>query len=560
MSKQTSTIEKQPIMNADWLRTTRVYRKKRHYSDAELIYLIIGKKDKKFTRKSFDNVFNLKAVENTEKLSVERIDRVLRYPEHPLPSDVEGRDIWEQADSLVRSELPDELREPLVYLIGRIMIDNAPKLLGNWDMRKKTDRHAKSSTQVKEPDPISAALVTLNTFMEISGQQMWIDTFNDEDIWSDYAAWPLTMWDNVSTRYDGAIVSEWEKFLLKLRCKINLLHSSSLVELCGNLSKRKQRINLSQRYMRDTLGRVDRVSTNLPFLLVERVLPSIARMGLQYRMVLSPVKMKVIWSPGTVDRFKLNDIEVKDVDYFSSYRFATLHLESNESDGPPHKQIPIDTIQVVVEKETLSLRFDMFNEDTGNWNLRAMTHEDKKSRWLFKESPKPKKERIIPTQREIDTLSIFWSHRGNPQSNNRLMQGMGVPRSVQESSLKQLFKRKLLSVMYHPIEDYIGIPDGVFVVAYNLSTQELDRYREWLLRNTPCVRLLESQSVGNLIGIVRLPLFGTGVWIGRLLHELADFTDRTIVQPIDRHFSYKMTVLNRVYNPEIPSWIDPWNL
>ncbi|MGY5853359.1 MAG: hypothetical protein RTU92_07340, partial [Candidatus Thorarchaeota archaeon] len=297
----------------------------------------------------------------------------------------------------------------------------------------------------------------------------------------------------------------------------------------------------------------------------ETFMPSFEMLGLRYRFVLSPLKRKNLWSSGVIDRIVLRSTESQKEDLSTStpYRAMTIHLEPEKSPGPEISQLPKNAFEVVAAKETLSFRLDMYNKNQGNWTFgepsKKLENRRQQKLSLLLTSPSSSKKPVVPTQRSIDILSILWTHRGNIQGNNRIIQAMGVGKSVQDYSISMLFKKKYLSVMYHPVLDFVGLPEGVLVIISDLTAHRLEMCREWLLSNTPYIHMIENPDDGCLVAFARLPLFESGSWTGLLLHDLADFGSH-IVQPIERHITYRLTALNRIYNPETQAWSDPWSL
>ena len=138
---------------------------------------------------------------------------------------------------------------------------------------------------------------------------------------------------------------------------------------------------------------------------------------------------------------------------------------------------------------------------------------------------------------------------------------MGLTKSSYNHALRYMFKNKLLGVMYHPNQSYIGLPDGVFISITETSKAKKERVKAWLLNQAPYTRIFDGDVENGLFAIVRLPLFATSAWIGFLLQQknkgVLKGIDEFNIQPITRLTPYKLTVLSRIYTDR-KSWLDPW--
>ncbi|MGY5851989.1 MAG: hypothetical protein RTU92_00310, partial [Candidatus Thorarchaeota archaeon] len=162
---------KKPV---DWLHNSRKLRRKRPYRDMELIKLIMGQRETRFTKKRFDKIFNLTSIENQERLDAERFDRALQFTE--LRPYIEGNNLSEQIDSLVRTDIPSDLREPLIHVLCRIVLGNVPVLMGNWDVGEFPPTRKGTNVRTRKLDIFSAALLSLNSMMDLTEQKLWIET------------------------------------------------------------------------------------------------------------------------------------------------------------------------------------------------------------------------------------------------------------------------------------------------------------------------------------------------------------------------------------------------
>ena len=585
-NKRPFQTDKKPI---EWLRETRRHTRDRPLSDTELMQYLIGERDYDFNIKKFEDAFNLQPLE-IGTIHGSTFDRVFGFPERTGLTD---RDIHpdEIAEKIVapnemiigqrleqeRLELEKIEREKMKPSWSRLSqreknkqerkiselerLDRIVRIISYLFKRIVYQRVPKYKQGEYAIDVLSEAILGINSLMELMNKSVWLETLWNEDLWQE----DIPIWDRISILADGANIYPYEEYFAKLRSKINILENEHVREICKAKHDPFSRIDQNKKEI-DIRGITDYQISNI---FSERFVPVFPNLNLKYRIIINP-HQKVVWSPGVCEKFELAKLDSEE--HLESqqvqYDNITIHMEPIQSVGPNDRELPRITQggckQIPCRNETVSINTDRFDKDNISLNLWFPKTSKKKSvssRHILFETKSYLTEKSTLSQRRIEVLSILWAHQGGRDDNNRFLGIMGLTKSSYNHALRYMFKNKLLGVMYHPNQNYIGLPDGVFISITGTSKAKKERVKAWLLNEAPYTRIFDDDKETGLFAIVRLPLFATSAWVGFLLQQKNEGVlkgiDEFNIQPITRLTPYRLTALSRIYTNR-KSWLDPW--
>ena len=586
MNKRPFQTDEKPI---EWLGKTRRHTRDRPLSDTELIQVLIGERDYDFNIEKFEAAFKLHPLQ-IETIHGGTFDRVFGFPErtgltdreiHPdeiaekivAPNEmIIGQRLEQERLKLEKierekmkpswshlSEREQNKRERKISELERL--DRIVKIISYLFKRIVYQRVPKYKKGEYDIDVLSEAIVSINSLMELMNKSKWIDILWDDLLWQE----DVPIWDRISILADGASVYPYEEYFAKLRSKINILENRHVREICkvenspfSRATQNKKRIGIK--------GITDFQISNI---FSERFIPVFPNMNLKYRIVINP-HQKVVWSPGVCEKFELIKLDLERFSGLNQLQYdnITIHLEPIQSNGPNDEELPRinqgHCIQIPCENEIVSINMDLFNTDSLVWDLWSPYTSTKKStskNHLLIDTTSLRSKGIYLSQRRIEVLSVLWAHQGGQNDNNRLLGMMGLTRSSYNHALRDLFKDQLLSVFYHPNQNYIGLPDGVFIALTGISKAKAEQIKKWLIQHTPYVRILYSDRNNDFFTTIRLPLFATSAWIGYVLQQrikgILKGINELYIQPIKRLTPYRITALSRIYT-DGRSWLNPW--
>jgi hypothetical protein len=166
----------------------------------------------------------------------------------------------------------------------------------------------------------------------------------------------LTQWNIHALRPDGPSASEHEPMLKMFRGNLNILDHEPVVKICEHLSVSERAGRPSASELEQVTGTKRRMShynlQKMGAVLTERFIPTVSKMGLKYRFIFSKKQKPGVLSDGLVERMILSE---------SNYEGCTVHLEPEDSAGPGD-ELPLDTVELTVDSELLSLRMDLYDK------------------------------------------------------------------------------------------------------------------------------------------------------------------------------------------------------
>jgi hypothetical protein len=469
-------------------------------------------------------------------------------------------------ESLVSEKTLDDVIESLKKTkqsIKKILIQNpsidkalAPEdplsyVIDTWvrslSSEKKSSRRVKDETRQK---------ITSEVMEEIRNRKgAGSDSLDEVDL----QRMTLTQWNIHSLRPDGPSASKHETMLKMFRGNLNILDYEPLVKVCEHLSDYEKAGRPSASEIEQVIKTKRRMShytlQRLGFVLTERFIPSMHKIGLKYRFIFTEKQKPIILSDGHMERMILSE---------SGYEGCTVHLEPENSKGPT-EEMPPNTIQMNVDSELISMRLNLYDKNTGTWNLEpwkpASRRPGRTPSWLLRESEYQKGASYRLTKREVDLIGPILAFRGLRPSRMWMMERMGfVPRTARRY-LRKLLDDKILRLLYTPALEYCGLPEGMLVVGEFKEHRPRESFIDWMTSRIPYVRAFTDKST-NMVAYIRLPPYKTDVVGGVIREKLSGgkkkdrITTRSFTARLRSYKTYQMTVLQRLASDN--GFINPW--
>jgi hypothetical protein len=385
--------------------------------------------------------------------------------------------------------------------------------------------------------------------------------------------------DITNLRPDGPLAMKWQNQLTRLRRFINVLRHPVVRPLCALLSSDNKPRWLKSKDIVKILGIKERTAANIrnhvTLILTERFLPSISALGLRYRYVVNfrskkqlDVTPKILRSEfgshGVIVRMLGFELYRKDEDDKDKvHRLPTdiqVHLEPIDSKSPEFQESE-NKMNILLDSEIISFRLDLFNNTSNSdpWtaNLDAKPTFPKNEPFWIKRDMDLRKATTI-SQRQAELLGVLWAHRGSFDSRQRLIDILGYSKRTVTHALDTLFKKEVLSMMYHPALELSGLPEILMFIIRDAPVKTIRRVKRWFLGTLPYVHLIKSCNGRNLIAFIHMPL---NKWdsANQVREELKTEVDiRELF--IRKKRTYYMTFPFRMYDTENQTWNNPWEV
>ncbi len=416
-------------------------------------------------------------------------------------------------------------------------------------LREKLDLPRKITDETREK--IAAEV------MEEVGSRKGAGSVSIEE--ADLQRMTLTQWNIHALRPDGPSASRHESMLKMFRGNLNLLDYEPLVKVCEYLSdceiagrptapEIERIVGTRRRMSHYTLQRMESV-------LDEKFIPSVARLGLQYRFIFTEKQKPIVVSDGLVERMVLTE---------SSHKGCSVHLEPEKSQGPSDA-LPPNSIQMAVDSELISMRMDLYDKRNKTWNIEpwkpASRSPGRTKFWLLRETQYDKSPITNLTKRQIDIIGPTLTFSGLRSSRMWLMQRIGFkPRTVRRY-LRNMLDEKILRMLYTPALEYCGLPEGMLIVGDFKERRSRESFIDWMTSQIPYVHVLTNKST-RMVAYIRLPAYKTDVVGGVIREKLSGgrkknrITTQSLTARLKSYKTYQMTVLQRLSQEQ--GLINPW--
>ncbi|MFX1273089.1 MAG: hypothetical protein ACFFAX_15505, partial [Promethearchaeota archaeon] len=381
---------------------------------------------------------------------------------------------------------------------------------------------------------------------------------------------PRSIWAQLSIASDSPLPYMFQELLSSLRADLNVMRFRQLVNLCEYLSDIEKPGRPSRREIADAsdVGVRSAKVQSIGLTLTERYIPSWMDMGLRSRYIFTRLQKSALDSPGLAERIFISESDM--------YQVATRHVEPIASHGPQGSDLPDDSYHLTVDTDLVTMRMDLFDNELGEWRewVKESSTQDndvakpsgkdvissreakKTKQWLFRKTSSSVKEYMMPTQREIDLLSLIGSVTANAKGMRWLLKSVKFPSRTAEHLLSKLLSTERLRLLYHPTLNYAGLPEGLLVAAEFKAVKQLNRFIERLAAFFPFVHSQFSTTEKSVVSRVRVPRFSNaGVFIKE---ELQDEGALRAIGTITHNRTYHMSVLHRLYQSKSKPWRDPW--
>ncbi|MHA2300475.1 MAG: hypothetical protein ACXACD_05930 [Candidatus Thorarchaeota archaeon] len=237
---------------------------------------------------------------------------------------------------------------------------------------------------------------------------------------------PRSLWAQTSITADGPLSDASEGLLSSLRAELNALRIEQLMKTCEYLANIEKSGKPTVREIADAsnVGVRSAQTHTIGLTLTERYIPALMNMGLRYRYIFTRMQKSAPDSHGLAERIIISESDL--------YQIATKHLEPAASLGPQVSDLPDDCFQTTVETDMISMRMDLFDKEQGDWSEEPWTSSSPKrtNRWLFRNTPLKVEKLSMPTQREIDLLSIISSISADSKGIKWVLESLKFPSRI----------------------------------------------------------------------------------------------------------------------------------
>ncbi|MFX1439248.1 MAG: hypothetical protein ACFFFD_03300 [Promethearchaeota archaeon] len=371
---------------------------------------------------------------------------------------------------------------------------------------------------------------------------------------------PRSIWTQLSISTDGPLPYMFEELLSSVRAELNVLGFRQLTQTCEYLSDVEKPGKPSGREIAEAadVGARSAKVNSIGLTLTERYIPSLMDLGLRYRYIFTRMQKSALDSLGLAERIAISES--------SAYQIATKHIEPTTSHGPQSEDLPDDSFQTTVETDMISMRMDLLDVKAGKWKQPKdillqkeiiSSREARKTRqWLIRKTSPRVKSYTMPTQREVDLLSLIGNVDASARGIRWLFNSVKFPSRTAEHLIARLLGSNRLRLLYHPSIKYAGLPEGLLLAAKFRTVKRLDEFVEGLAALFPFVHSQYSRTEKSLVSRVRIARFSNPE--GFIRDELQEEDALRVIGTISNNRTYHMSVLHRLYQSKNKPWKDPW--
>ncbi len=438
-----------------------------------------------------------------------------------------------KSDPDLLSEL--ETRHSLAYVIGRIM------LMG---LRRKY----KPQLASPDLDPFTNALLFIYSVVSMLKQKVeWIACVNsrgDEKL-------PRTYVPSLTLTPDTLLWNDsHRRFIMRLWSGMNLLRNSQMFTVASSLLHSNVLHALSAKSLATLLDISVPAATDIPtHMFSRRFILSPNALGLRYRFIFFP------GVPGPV-----NIATYATTFYLSSspFRSVQVHLEPVSSGGP--RALPDGAIDVVVDNEVISIRYDLFKRESGEWVVAPWNHQGIPDETLSRLCGSTLTDRMagIPPRKEFFVLSRMCWNISSRESQHLLLRWLGEDRWNPQKFMQNFMDSGIIDVVHHPRLELAGLPEVFLLAIRNARKKEIDWAISWFRDAIPFARILLSRDGRNLVTFLRTPRLRSVLVRSKIREELeAKGLDFAATLVHEEQSSY-ISLPTRLY-PFLSDGMDPWS-
>lgn len=328
-------------------------------------------------------------------------------------------------------------------------------------------------------------------------------------------------------RADSVMLGAAPQFVLQAHDRINVVSFEPLRRLCSLYSQKNTIQSLGQNTIAALLNipldtARNRVSV-FNLVLTERFIPHYASMGLRQRWILSKsTSDSSYWS-----RKESLGLIGKSLLGFSDSFPVTLHLEPISSLGP--QKLP-GTETFTTDFECISFRLDRFNAEEGRWDYVWKDPEiwkrepnpwnPQKRLWLHR-STETKNKLLKITSKQMRLIGALAANQGSVKYRLLLLELLGIKLSSIKARIDRLCAIGALSVLYHPLLEYSGLPEALMLLVPDISGVERDYLKHWISVVMPYSHIYWGNR-DSLVAILRIPKNQTGLTLAFMKEFLSE--------------------------------------
>ncbi len=364
---------------------------------------------------------------------------------------------------------------------------------------------------------------------------------------------PRSQWAQTRITSDSPLSYMFEGLLSSIRAELNVLRFDQLRKTCEYLADVETPGKPTNREIANAakIGIRSAQSFSIGLILTERYIPSLMDLGLKHRYIFTKMQKSAVDSIGLAERISVAESE--------DFQIATKHLEPETSEGPDENELPDNCFHTAVETDIISMRMDLYDMEQGEWGDEPWTSSldnQRKAQWLIRKTASNVESYSMPTQRELDLLSIITSISANSDGIKLILKSLEFPQSTAKHHLSRLLSTSRVRLLYHPALEYVGLPEGILLAAQFKTITRLDEFIEWLVSSFPYVHVQYSKGEKGLVSRVRVPRFSKSE--GLIRQELQKENALRAIGTISRNRTYQMSALHRLYQSKKKPWRDPW--
>ncbi len=362
---------------------------------------------------------------------------------------------------------------------------------------------------------------------------------------------PETVWRAVSPSADGTAAYEYHDLIRSFHRSLVAQRDSRVLHLCQKLAKSKPHSAMSPAYIARTIRVKRHEADTLGQIMTETYSPSLQRLSIQLRVIVTRKSRTELQTNGLCERLLIHD---------QRYKLALAFLEPSGSSGPTHS-VPDDSMQIVADSKTVSMRFDVPDEGHSSTNSRKKPND---GRVILSIAEPPAKKTVGPSAREVDMIGLMWGLDGTHRQREDLLNHCQVPKSTRAYTRERILRERMMSRMYHPRLEYAGVPDGLLIAVRTMKARDRDWFRNWLLDTAAYVELLENHpdsGTCDLVATVRVPRDVLSELRSTAPGKLASLgleSEDYVVCRIEHQSTYRLSALGRIFDDRTCKWIDPW--
>ncbi|MBD3406887.1 MAG: hypothetical protein GF411_12290 [Candidatus Lokiarchaeota archaeon] len=355
-------------------------------------------------------------------------------------------------------------------------------------------------------------------------------------------------WMIVGVRPDGVLVDDFNDLIDVFKERINFLNYQDLIDICRYLNTGNELRRITAEEIENALQISKRGSfrhlAKIEQIINTTTIVNLQAMGLKFRYVVAKKRRPLLKSDGLVEKVHFTG---------NLYQIGTLHVEPEKSEGPDKQEM----LQVTGNSLFFSYRLDLYNQDKKKWRYPEELKSHRLMNWMFREVTSSS-EKVIPTQREIDVMSVLWGSHEYWHKMKWLLDSIKIPKRTSDYILKHLSQKRLISVIHHPIMDYCGIPNGYHILARGDGKKSVTDILKDITRFSNYAQGFYNQDTNELFSTIRMPIEYGEVIIGEIADILEKNNFEYMIANIERQWTYYHTVLQRIYDESDCRFVDPW--